>query len=81
MLATQINFPHTAERASGRCPILHASADPGLNLATLRAQAMTVEQRWQIGFDHGFDDKGARGSLSHYPEYWEGRKAGRAARF
>lgn len=78
MLSTQINFA-----ASVTAPdlTLYASTDPALNLATSRAQAMTIEQRWQAGFDHGFSNQGARGSLSGYPEYWEGRAAGRAAQF
>ncbi|PSB29922.1 hypothetical protein [Stenomitos frigidus] len=83
MLATQINFAQTApdHRGTGRCNILHASADPALNLATLRAQAMTDDQRYQAGFDHAFNNQGARGSLSGYEAYWFGRAAGRAARF
>lgn len=83
MLATQVNFPHTApiERGTGRCNVLHGSADPALNLATIRAQAMTADQLYQAGFDHGFNNKGTRGSLSGYAAYWEGYGAGRDARF
>lgn len=79
MLATQVNFAQRA--AATRCPILHGSADPSLNLATVRAQTMTDDERWQAGFDHAFNNQGARGSLSSYPAYWQGRAAGRAARF
>jgi hypothetical protein len=66
--------------ALGNGEVPWTTLDPAKNLATLRAQAMTVDQRWQVGFDHAFYNKGARGSLSDYPEYWEGRAAGRAAK-
>lgn len=83
MLATQITFPHTApvERGSGRCNVLHGAADPSLNLATVRAQSMTDDDRYQAGFDDGFRNRGTRGSLSHYPTYSNGWSAGYKARF
>ena len=83
MLATQINFPHTTpeHRGTGRCPILHGSADPSKNLATLRAQSMSDDDRYQAGFDDGFKNRGTRGSLYHYEAYSNGWIAGRAARF
>lgn len=57
------------------------SLDPAKNLATQRAQAMTDDERYQAGFDDGFNNRGTRGSLYHYEAYSDGWRAGREARF
>ena len=61
--------------------VLYGSTDSSLNLAVIRAQAMTDDERYQAGFDAAFNGRGMRGSLADYPAYLQGRIAGRAARF
>ena len=60
---------------------LYGSTDPTLNLAVVRAQAMTADELYNTGFDHGFNNRGMRGSLSSYPEYIRGWGEGYRARF
>ncbi|PSB30158.1 hypothetical protein [Stenomitos frigidus] len=61
--------------------ILYGSTDPALNLATVRAQAMTADELYQAGFDHGFNNRGMRGSLADFPKYVRGWGEGYRARF
>lgn len=61
--------------------ILYGSTDPALNLATIRVQALTNDALDQAGFDHGFNNRGMRGSMAGYPAYIEGWRRGYRARF
>jgi hypothetical protein len=58
-----------------------ATHDPTKNLALIRAAAMSDDDRYQVGFDHGFNNRGMRGSLANYPAYLEGWRSGYRARF
>ncbi|GEM_PF-5303127 len=60
--------------------ILYGANDPALNLATVRAAAMTEDQLYQVGFDAAFNGRGMRGSLADYPAYVRGWGEGYKAR-
>lgn len=53
--------------------------NPQKNYATRRAQLMTVTERWETGFDHGYFKSGSHFSLASYQEYCDGWYCGWSA--
>jgi hypothetical protein len=53
--------------------------NPLKNYATLKAEMMTLTERWETGYDQGYFMAGSRLSLSNYKEYQDGWFCGWAA--
>jgi hypothetical protein len=53
--------------------------NPQKNYSTLKAEMMTITERWEEGYDQGYFAAGSRVSLSGYKEYQDGWFCGWAA--
>jgi hypothetical protein len=50
--------------------------NPARNVAALKGEMMSITQRWEAGFEHGYFCAGSRISLGEYQEYSNGFHCG-----